>query len=50
MPIIFCWKCGETNCLDPHAYRTTDDAAVKYEKCQAVNRIALEDGELKKQE
>jgi hypothetical protein len=50
MPVMFCKKCGETNYLDPHAYWTINDAAVKCEKCQAVNTITLQNGELKKLE
>jgi RNase P subunit RPR2 len=50
MPVIFCKKCGETNNLYPHAYWTINDATVKCEKCETINRITLEDGELKKQE
>jgi hypothetical protein len=50
MPVIFCKKCGETNYLDPKSYWTITDTAVKCEKCETINAITLEDGELKRQE
>jgi hypothetical protein len=49
MPVIFCKKCRGTNYLDPKSYWTINDAAVKCEKCQVINMITLENGELKNQ-
>jgi hypothetical protein len=49
MVIITCKKCGELNYLTPHAFWNIADFDAKYEKCETINTIILEEGELKKQ-
>jgi hypothetical protein len=46
---ISCKKCGELNFLTPHGFWNISDFGAKYEKCETINRITLEKGELKKQ-
>jgi hypothetical protein len=48
--VYSCKKCGELNYLTPHAFWNTTDFSAKYEKCETINTITLEEGELKKQE
>jgi hypothetical protein len=43
-------KCGELNYLTPHAFWNITNFGAKYERCETINRITLEEGELKKQE
>ena len=50
MPVIFCKECKETIYLDPHTYWTIGDATIRREKCNMINMITLENGELKKQD
>jgi hypothetical protein len=42
-------KSGEPNFLTPHAFWNISDFGVKYEKCETINTITLENGELVKQ-
>jgi hypothetical protein len=37
-------------CLAPHAFWNITDFGAKCEKCDTINTITLEEGELKKQE
>lgn len=50
MPVIFCKECKETIYLDPHTYWTISDTTIRCEKCNTINTITLENGELKKQD
>ena len=50
MVVYSCKKCGELNYLTPHAFCNISDFGAKCEKCGTINRITLENGELKKQE
>jgi hypothetical protein len=43
-------KCGGLNYLTPHAFWNVTDFGAKCEKCETINTITLENGELKKQE
>ena len=49
MPLIFCKECKETIYPNPHAFWNITDFGAKCEKCERINRITLENGELKKQ-
>jgi hypothetical protein len=40
---------GELNYLTPHAFWNISDFGAKCEKCEAINTITLEKGELRKQ-
>jgi hypothetical protein len=42
-------KSGEPNFLTPHAFWNISDFGVKCEKCETINTITLENGELVKQ-
>jgi hypothetical protein len=44
-----CKKCGDLNYLTPHAYWNITDYGTKCEKCETINTITLEKGELQKQ-
>jgi hypothetical protein len=48
--VYSCKKCGEPNYLTPHAFWNITDFGAKCEKCETINTITLEEGELKKQE
>jgi phage FluMu protein Com len=48
MVVYTCKKCGELNYLNPHAFGNVDDLGIKCEKCETINTITLENGELKK--
>jgi hypothetical protein len=48
MVLITCKKCGEPNFLTPHAFWNISDFGAKCEKCETINTITLENGELKK--
>jgi hypothetical protein len=50
MVIYSCKKCGELNFLTPHAFWNISDFGAKCERCETINTITLEDGELKKTE
>jgi hypothetical protein len=50
MAFIYCKKCGELNYLTPHAFWNITDFGAKCEKCETINTITLEKGELKKHE
>ena len=42
-------KCGELNYLTPHAFWNITDFGAQCERCETINTITLENGELKKQ-
>jgi hypothetical protein len=48
MVVYTCKKRGEPF-LTPHAFWTITDFGAKCEKCETINMITLENGELKKQ-
>jgi phage FluMu protein Com len=48
MVVYSCKKCGELNYLTPHAFWNIADFDAKCEKCETINTITLEEGELKK--
>jgi hypothetical protein len=50
MVVCACKKCGEPNYLTPHAFWNVTDFGAKCERCETINTITLENGELKKQE
>ena len=41
-------KCGELNYLTPHAFWNISDFGAKCKKCEMINMVTLEEGELKK--
>jgi hypothetical protein len=43
-------NCGELNYITPHAFWNIADFGAKCERCETINTITLENGELKKQE
>jgi hypothetical protein len=43
-------KSSELHYLTPHAFWNITDFGAKCEKCETLNTITLENGELKKQE
>ena len=47
MVVYSCKKCGELNYLIPHAIWNIADFDAKSEKCETINTITLEEGELK---
>jgi hypothetical protein len=47
--LITCKKCGELNYLTSKAFCNISDFGAKCEKCETINTITLEEGELKKQ-
>jgi hypothetical protein len=49
MSLIFCNECKDTIYLNPHAFWNLTDFGAKCEKCETINTITLEMGELKKQ-
>jgi hypothetical protein len=49
MYVYACKKCGELNHLTPHTSWNITDFGAKCEKCETINTITLEEGELKKQ-
>jgi hypothetical protein len=49
MVVYSCKKCGELNYLTHHAFWNITDFGAKCEKCETINTITLEKGELKKQ-
>ena len=46
--VYSCKKCGELNYLTPHAFWNISDFGAKCERCETINTITLEKGELKK--
>jgi hypothetical protein len=48
MVVYTCKKCGELNYLTPRAFWNITDFGAKYEKCETIITITLENGELKK--
>ena len=48
MVVYSCKKCGELNYLTSHAFWNIADFDAKCEKCETINTITLEKGELKK--
>ena len=49
MVLITCKKCGELNYLTPHTFWNISDFGARCEKCETINTITLENGELRKQ-
>ena len=49
MVVYSCKKCGELNYLTPHAFWNITDFGAQCERCETINTITLENGELKKQ-
>jgi hypothetical protein len=47
MVVYSCKKCGELNYLTPHAFWNISDFGAKCEKCETINTITLDNGELK---
>jgi hypothetical protein len=45
--VYSCKKCGELNYLTPHAFWNITDFGAKCERCETINTMALEKGELK---
>jgi hypothetical protein len=45
---VQCKKCGELNYLTPHAFWNISDFGARCERCETINTITLENGELKK--
>jgi hypothetical protein len=50
MVLYSCKICGELDYLTPHAFWNITDFGAKCEKCETINTITFEKGELKKQE
>ena len=50
MIVYACKKCGELSYLTPHTFWNITDFGAKCERCETINTITLEEGELKKQE
>jgi RNase P subunit RPR2 len=50
MVLITCKNCGDINYLTSEALGNVTDFGYKCRNCNTINRITLEDGELKKQE
>lgn len=50
MVLITCKKCGDINYLTSEALGNLTDFGYKCRNCDTINRITLEEGELKKQE
>jgi hypothetical protein len=48
MVVYTCKKCGELNYLTPHSFWNITDFGAKCERCETINTITLEEGELKK--
>jgi phage FluMu protein Com len=49
MVVITCKECGELNYLTRHAFWNITDFRAKCPKCNTINTVTLENGELKKQ-
>jgi hypothetical protein len=49
MVVYTCKKCSEPNCLTPHAFWNIADFGATCEKCETINTITIENGELRKQ-
>ena len=49
MAFIYCKKCGEYRYLTPHAFWNITNFGIKCEKCETIDTITLENGELRKQ-
>ena len=47
MVVYTCKKCGEPNCLTPHAFWNIADFGATCEKCETINTITLKQGEPK---
>ena len=50
MVLITCKKCGELDYLTSKAFSNITDFGYKCRSCGTINRITLENGEIKKQE
>jgi hypothetical protein len=46
--VTFRKECRESIYLNPHAYWNINDVDVKCDKCDAINTVTLEKGELRK--
>jgi ribosomal protein L33 len=46
---MMCKKCGDINYLTTKALENLTDFSYKCRYCNMINRVTLEDGELKKQ-
>jgi hypothetical protein len=49
MVVYTCKNCGELNYLTPHGFWNITNFGAKCEKCETINTITLEKGELRKQ-
>ena len=49
MVVYTCKKYGEPNYLTSHAFWNISDFGAKCEKCETINTITIENGELRKQ-
>jgi hypothetical protein len=49
MVVITCKDCGNLIYLAPHAFWNIADSGARYEKCETINMITVENGELRKQ-
>lgn len=47
MVVYTCKKCGEPNFITPDAFWNVTDCGAKCEKCETINTVTLEKGELK---
>jgi hypothetical protein len=47
MVVYSCKKCGKPNFLTPHAFWNITDFGAKSEKCETINMIAIEEGNIK---
>lgn len=47
MVVITCKDCGNLIYLAPHAFWNIADSGARYEKCETINMITLENGNLK---
>ena len=50
MVVYTCKKCGGLHYLTPHAFWNITNFGTRCEKCETINTITLEKGELKKQD
>lgn len=49
MVLVTCEKCGDINYLNSVTSGNVTESGYKCRNCNTINRITLEDGELKKQ-
>ena len=48
MVVTTCKECGELIYLTPHPFWASTDFSARCPRCNAINTITLEDGELRK--